>query len=122
MATARKTLNKTERNYQIYDKEMLAIIQVLDEWRQYLLGAKLPFEIWMDHKNLEYFRQPQKLNRRQARWTTEMQQYDFSMNHKPGSQMTKADLLSRVIRKPPSRRVWPIAKAPLATVPSLKTG
>ena len=49
----------------------------------------------LDGENLEYFRQPQKLNWRQARWTTEMQEYNFSMNYKPGSQMTKADLLSR---------------------------
>ena len=90
-----KTLNKTERNYQIYDKEMLAVMLALDEWRQYLLGAKLPFEIWTDHKNLEYFQQPQKLNWRQARWTSKMQEYKFTMHHKLGSQMTKADLLSR---------------------------
>ena len=75
MAFLSKTLNETERNYQIYNKEMLAVMRALSEWRQYLLGAKLLFEIWMDHKNLEYFRQPQKLNRRQARWTTEMQEY-----------------------------------------------
>ena len=90
-----KTLSETERNYQIYDKEMLAVMRALYEWRQYLLGAKQVFEIWTDHKNLEYFRLPQKLNRRQARWTVEMQEYDFEMRHKPGTQMTKADLLSR---------------------------
>jgi len=90
-----KTLSETERNYQIYDKEMLAVMRALSEWRQYLLGAKQVFEIWTDHKNLEYFRLPQKLNRRQARWTVEMQEYNFEMRHKPGTQMTKADLLSR---------------------------
>jgi len=47
----------------------------LEEWRQYLLGAKEVFEIFTDHKNLEYFRKPQKLNWRQARWVTEMQEY-----------------------------------------------
>jgi len=50
-----KTLSETERNYQIYDKEMLAVMRALGEWRQYLLGAKQAFEIWTDHKNLEYF-------------------------------------------------------------------
>ena len=38
----------------------------LDEWQQYLLGAEEPVEIWTDHQNLQYFRKPQKLNRRQA--------------------------------------------------------
>ena len=60
-----------------------------------MLGAKQEFEIFTDHKNLEYFRKPQKLNRRQARWVTEMQEFHFTLHHKPGKQMTKADFLSR---------------------------
>src|ERR1700756_1946904 len=67
----------------------------LDHWRHYLMGAKHKFEIWTDHKNLTYFKQPQKLNRRQARWATELSNYDYTMNHKPGKQMLKVDLLSR---------------------------
>lgn len=55
-------LNKTEHNYEIYNKEMLAIIRGLDQWQQYLLGATKIFEIYTDHKNLEYFKKPQKLN------------------------------------------------------------
>jgi hypothetical protein len=58
-----KALNPVERNYEIHDTEMLAIIQGLEEWRHYLEGARHPVEIWTDHKNLEYFRVAQKLNR-----------------------------------------------------------
>jgi len=47
-----KPLNTTERNYKIYNKEMLAVIRYLEAWRHYLEGAKLKFEIWTDHKNL----------------------------------------------------------------------
>jgi len=61
-----KSLNVTECNYEIHDKEMLAVIRCLEAWRHYLEGAKLEFEIWMDHKNLQYFMTSQKLNRRQA--------------------------------------------------------
>jgi len=50
-----KSLNATKRNYEIYDKEMLAVIRCLEAWRHYLEGAKLEFEIWTDHKNLQYF-------------------------------------------------------------------
>jgi len=50
-----KSLNKTERNYEIYDKEMLAIVRGLEAWRYLLEGAQCKFEIWTDHKNLEYF-------------------------------------------------------------------
>jgi len=47
-----KSLNAIEQNYEIHDKEMLAVIRYLEAWRHYLEGAKLEFEIWMDHKNL----------------------------------------------------------------------
>ena len=62
-----KSLNKTERNYEIHDKEMLAIVRGLKVWRHLLKGAQYKFEIWTDHKNLEYFMKAQKLNQRQAR-------------------------------------------------------
>ena len=57
-----KSLNKAERNYEIHDKEMLAIIQYLEVWRHFLERAKDQFEIWIDHKILEYFMKAQKLN------------------------------------------------------------
>jgi hypothetical protein len=55
VAVLYKVLNPVERNYEIHDTEMLAIIQGLEEWRHYLEGARHPVEIWTDHKNLEYF-------------------------------------------------------------------
>ena len=61
-----KSLNETERNYKIHDKEMLAIIQRLESWRHLLEEVQSKFEIWMDYKNLEYFMKAQKLNQRQA--------------------------------------------------------
>ena len=57
-----------ERNYEIYNKELLAIVEVLTKWRQYLLDATEKFEVWTDYKNLKYFRELYKLNGRQARW------------------------------------------------------
>jgi len=62
-----KLLNDMERNYEIHDKEMLAVIRCLEMWRHFLEGARTKFEIWTDHKNLEYFITNQKLNRWQAR-------------------------------------------------------
>jgi RNase H-like domain found in reverse transcriptase len=90
-----KALNETQRNYEIYDKEMLAIMTALDEWRQYLMGASEDFEIWTDHQNLQYFRKPQKLNRRQARWVLELAEYHYNLNHKSGKLNVKPDILSR---------------------------
>jgi Txe/YoeB family toxin of Txe-Axe toxin-antitoxin module len=88
-------MTDTERNYEIYDKELLAVMTALSEWRHFLLGSTHDFEVWNDHKNLEYFRKPHKLNRRQARWVTELADYHYTLHHKPGKQMAKADLLSR---------------------------
>ena len=57
-----KSLNEMERNYEIHNKEMLVIIRGLENWRHLLEGARFKFEVWIDHKNLEYFMKAQKLN------------------------------------------------------------
>jgi transposase InsO family protein len=88
-------MSPAERNYEIYDKELLAVMTALEKWRKYLLGTKEKFEIWSDHLNLTYYRKPQKLTRRQARWVAELQEYDFTMHHIPGKANNKADILSR---------------------------
>ena len=90
-----KSLNETERNYEIHDKEMLAIIRGLEAWRHLLEEAQFKFEIWTDHKNLEYFMKVQKLNKRQAQWALYLSQFDFTLKHVPGMRMGKANRLSR---------------------------
>ena len=90
-----KLLNEAERNYEIHNKEMLAIIQYLEAWRHFLEGAKDRFEIWTDHKNLEYFMKAQKLNRRQARWSLYLLRFDFALKHVAGKTMGRVDSLSR---------------------------
>jgi len=57
-----KLLNEMERNYEIHNKEMLAVIRGLENWRHLLEGTKFKFKVWTDHKNLEYFMKVQKLN------------------------------------------------------------
>ena len=59
-----KLLNEMKRNYEIHNKEMLAIIRELESWRHLLEGIQFKFEIWTDYKNLEYFMRAQKLNQR----------------------------------------------------------
>ena len=90
-----KLLNETERNYEIHDKEMLAIVRGLEAWRYLLEGAQSKFEIWTDHKNLEYFMKAQKLNRRQACWALYLSRFDFTLKHVLGTEMGKADGLSK---------------------------
>ena len=82
-----KSLLPVQRNYEIHDKEMLAIVRSLEEWRHFLEGSQHPVEIWTDHKNLEYFWKSQNLNRRQARWSLYLSRFDFTLHHKPGRLM-----------------------------------
>jgi transposase InsO family protein len=90
-----KSLSEVERNYETHDKEMLAIIRALEEWRHLLEGARHKVEVWTDHKNLEYFRTARKLNRRQARWSLLLSRFEYTLHHRPGRTMGKADALSR---------------------------
>jgi len=90
-----KGLNDVKRNYDIHDRELLSIMHALADWRRYLHGSATPFEIFSDHKNLQYFMTNQKLNRRQARWSLELAEFNFTLIHKPGSSMICADALSR---------------------------
>lgn len=59
------------------------------------MGARHTFEIWSYHKNLEYFASARHLNRCQARWSSELAEFDFTLHHKPGTSMGRADTLSR---------------------------
>lgn len=70
-----------ETNYPIYDKEMLAIVAACGEWSHLLLNTKDPFIIKTDHKALEYFRTPQKLNQQQARWHYKLLQFNFCIEY-----------------------------------------
>jgi len=90
-----KSLSNTERNYEIHNKEILAIVRCLEAWRHFLEGATVKFEIWTDHKNLKYFMKAQKLNHRQARWALYLSRFDFVLRHVLGSKMGKANSLSR---------------------------
>ena len=90
-----KSLSDTERNYKIHNKKMLAVVRCLEAWRHFLEETTIKFEIWTDHKNLEYFMKVQKLNRRQARWALYLSRFDFTLKHVPESKIEKVDSLSR---------------------------
>uniref|UniRef100_A0A0W0F6B5 Reverse transcriptase domain-containing protein n=2 Tax=Moniliophthora roreri TaxID=221103 RepID=A0A0W0F6B5_MONRR len=90
-----KSLAPAERNYKIYDQELLAIYRALMEWRHYLMGGKFKVIVLSDHKNLTYFWTAQKLNRRQARWSLFLSEFDLGLVHVPGKAMMQADALSQ---------------------------
>ena len=78
-----KSLFLVERNYEIHNKEMLAIICALEEWRHFLKGVANQVQIWTDHKNLEYFMTVRKLNQRQACWFLYLAHFNFTLCHYP---------------------------------------
>src|SRR5260221_3411227 len=90
-----KGFSDAEHNYQIHDKEMLAIMCTLDEWCHFLEGATEKFEILTDHWNLTYFQDTQKLNHQEAHWSLILSCFNFSLRHQPGWLMGRPDALSQ---------------------------
>jgi hypothetical protein len=90
-----RKLSSAEINYEIYDKEMLAIVTAFKEWRSYLEGAQHQTTVLTDHRNLEWFKETKKYTRRQARWAELLAGYDFIIVYRPGSKGGKPDALSR---------------------------
>jgi hypothetical protein len=82
-------------NYQIYDKEMLAIIYAMKTWRCYLQRALYTTTVFSDHMNLQYFKETNQLNRKQVRWVEVLQEYNFKIVYRTGIANGKADILSR---------------------------
>ncbi len=89
-------LTPSERNYDIGNKELLAVKLALEEWRHWLEGAGVPFLVWTDHKNLEYIRSAKRINSRQARWALFFGRFNFTISYRPGSKNGKPDALSRI--------------------------
>ncbi|SNX82233.1 uncharacterized protein MEPE_00939 [Melanopsichium pennsylvanicum] len=84
-----------ERNYEIHDKELLAIVDACGAWRHYLHGLTRPFLIYTDHQALQYFQTKRQLNRRQARWQADLAEFDFVLHYRPGKEAVRPDALSR---------------------------
>jgi len=89
------TFTPMERNYDVYERELLAVIKALDHWRIHLGWTHKPIKIITDHANLMFWKSPRKLNRRLARWHTILEDYWYKVKHAPGKTHTATDFLSR---------------------------
>ena len=83
-----------EWNYNIYDRELLAVIHALKIWRHYLHDSPFPIQVFTDHKNLTYFCKPQALNRQQAHWLLDLADFDLTIIHILGSHLAGPNALS----------------------------
>jgi len=90
-----KKHSPAECNYEIYDKDLMAIIRAFEEWRPHLEGSCHPIQVLSDHKNLEYFMSTKLLNRRQDRWSEFLSRFDFRIVYRPGKAGGKPDALTR---------------------------
>lgn len=78
-------LSLAQRNYDIGNREVLALKLALEEWHHWLEGASQPFLIWTNNKNLEYICSAKRLNSRQACWPLFFTCFNFTLSYHPGS-------------------------------------
>ncbi|CAJ0955911.1 unnamed protein product, partial [Ranitomeya imitator] len=90
-----RKFSPAERNYDVGNRELLAMKWAFEEWRHWLEGAKHRVVVLTDHKNLTYLESAKRLNPRQARWSLFFSRFDFVVSYLPGSKNVKADALSR---------------------------
>src|ERR1700738_215673 len=84
-----------ELNYDIYDKELLAIHVTFKQWRAYLEGVRHEVEVFTDHNNLQYFTTTKQLSRCQAHWAEYLSGFYFTIHYCTGRLRAKPDALMR---------------------------
>ncbi len=104
-------LSPAERNYDIGNRELLAVKLALEEWRHWLEGSGVPFIVWTDHKNLEYIKTAKRLNSRQARWALFSDVLTL-LSRTAQAPRTSSLILCRVFLTVPSARLLPSAFYP----------
>jgi hypothetical protein len=90
-------LNPAELHYDVYDKEILAVVYSLNKNCHFLQCALHKTTIYLDHQNQTYFKTSILLTRRQARWAEQLKRYNFELFYRKGSANTTANILSRCL-------------------------
>ncbi|GAB4814481.1 hypothetical protein N2152v2_001527 [Parachlorella kessleri] len=89
-----RKLSKAEQNYPTHERELLALIAAMKNWRHYLKG-NVRNQAYTDHRTLQHFASQPNLSQRQARWMETLQEYHLYLDYLPGKQNVVADALSR---------------------------
>ena len=97
IAYASRSLNQAEKNYSVTEQECLAVVWAIQYFQHYL--GMQPFELITDHLALKWLQIAKMPLGRRARWIMELQQYDFTIKHRPGKQNANADALSRIVEE-----------------------
>lgn len=93
-----KSLDKSQRNYCTTRRELYALVYFAKHFRAYLLGRH--FAVRTDHRSLQWLASLKNPEGQLARWLVDLQEFDFSVSHRPGKQHTNADALSRLPTHP----------------------
>ena len=88
-------MKQAECNYDVHDKELLAIVKALKKWRRYLKGSRQHFKVLTDYQNLIRFTTTKELTGRQIRWSEVLSGFDFTIEYRPGKEGGKPDALTR---------------------------
>lgn len=99
-----KKHSPAEANYEIFDKKLMVIVGVFEEWRAELEPVESLIWMLLDHKNLEYFILNKNLRRRQAHWAEYFFGFNFKNTYQPGKKNMKPDALTRQSRDLSSKR------------------
>ena len=89
-------------HYEIYDKELLAIIWCFKEWQPELEGTSLPVKVFTDHKGLEYFMSTKKLTLKQIRWAEFLLKFNFVISYQSDKKSNKVNALTRKPNEQPT--------------------
>ncbi|KAJ1590153.1 hypothetical protein NDA12_004621 [Ustilago hordei] len=90
-----RKMSSAEKNYEIHDKELLAVVACLTQWRHMLAGLPNQLVILTDHEALKYFKSQRRITGRQARWAILLADFDFILQYRPGDKGGEPDALTR---------------------------
>ena len=95
-----KQLNKQQIKYSATERELLAIVLTVEQFRQFLHGTH--FKIYSDHQPLKYLLTADNLNPRLARWIARLKLFDYEILYRPGPENGNADAMSRLALDEPT--------------------
>ncbi|KAJ1588967.1 hypothetical protein NDA15_001022 [Ustilago hordei] len=90
-----RKMSSAEKNYEIHDKELLAVVACLTQWRHMLAGLPNQLVILTDHEALKYFKSQRRITGQQARWAILLADFDFILQYRPGDKGGEPDALTR---------------------------
>ncbi|KAJ1036044.1 hypothetical protein NDA18_000192 [Ustilago nuda] len=90
-----RKMSSAEKNYEIHDKELLAVVACLTQWRHMLAGLPSQLVILTDHEALKYFKSQRRITGRQARWAILLADFYFILQYRPGDKGGEPHALTR---------------------------